>query len=70
MIKKSNYVVKDYTEIVNYLGEKIDTKLSWQYHVNDPSIKLNRANALLFSIRKYVRLKILRSIHFAICDSC
>ena len=38
-------------------------------HVNDLSIKLNRANALLFKMRKYVSLKILRSIYFAIFDS-
>ena len=48
------------TESVKYLGVKIDTNLSWQYHVNDLSIKLNRANALLFKMRKYV---ILRSIY-------
>ena len=36
------------TESVKYLGVKIDTNLSWQYHVNDLSIRLNRANALLF----------------------
>ena len=35
------------TESVEYLGVKIDTNLSWQYHVNDLSIKLNRA--MLFS---------------------
>ena len=52
------------TESVKYLGVKIDTNLSWQYHVNDLSIKLNRANALLFKMRKYVSLKILRSIYF------
>ena len=57
------------TESVKYLGVKIDTNLSWQYHVNDLSVKLNRANALLFKIRKYVSCKILRSIYFAIFDS-
>ena len=57
------------TESVKYLGVKIDTNLSWQYHVNDLSIKLNRANALLFKIRKYVSLKILTSIYIAIFDS-
>ena len=57
------------TESVKYLGVKIDTNLTWQHHVNDLSIKLNRANALLFKIRKYVSLKILRSIYFAIFDS-
>ena len=57
------------TESFKYLGVKIDTNLSWQYHVNDLSIKLNRANALLFKMRKYFSLKILRSIYFAIFDS-
>ena len=57
------------TESVKYLGVKIDTNLPWQHHVNDLSIKLNRANALLFKIRKYVSRKILRSIYFAIFDS-
>ena len=64
-------MVKDYIypipiENVKYLGAKIDTKLTWQYHVNDLSIKLNIANGLLFKMKKYVSLKILRSIYFAI----
>ena len=37
--------------------------------VNDLSIKLNRADALLFKIRRFVSPKILRSIYFAIFDS-
>ena len=51
------------TESVKYLGVKIDGNLSWQYHN-----KLNRAKALLFKMRKYVSLKILRSVYFAIFD--
>ena len=54
------------TESVKYLGVKTGRNLSWQYHVNDFSIKLDRANALLFKMRKYVSCKILRSIYFAI----
>ena len=46
------------TKSVKYLCEKIDTNLSWQYHLNDLSIILNRANALLFEVRKYVSLRI------------
>ena len=57
------------TESVKYLGVKIDTNLSWQYHINDLSIRLNRGNSLLFKMRKYISLKILRSIYFAIFDS-
>ena len=52
-----------------YLGVKIDANLSWQYQDNDLSIKLNRANAVLFKMRKYVKsLKVLRSIYFVISD--
>ena len=57
------------TESVKYLGVKIDTNLNWEYHVNDLSIKLNRANALLFKMKKYVSLKLLRSSYFVIFDS-
>ena len=56
-------------ESVKYLGVKIDANLSWQYPVTDLSIKLNSTNALLFKMRKYVSLKILRSIYLAIFDS-
>ena len=45
------------TESVKYLGVKIDANLTWQHHVNDLSTKLNRANALLFKMRKYLGLK-------------
>ena len=57
------------TESVKYPGVKIDTNLTWQHHINDLSIKLNRANALLFKTRNYVSPKILRSTYFAIFDS-
>ena len=40
------------TESVKCLGVKIDTNLSWQYHINDLSVKLNRANVLLFKMKK------------------
>ena len=55
------------TESVKYLGVEIDANFSWQYHVNDISVKLNRGNAVLFKMRKYV--KILRPIYFANFDS-
>ena len=45
------------TKSVKYLGVTIDTNLNWQYIVKGLSIKLNRANALLFKMRKYVSLK-------------
>ena len=54
------------TKSVKYLGVKIDTNLSWQYHINDLFIEMNRTNALLFKMRKCVNLKTLRSICFAV----
>ena len=46
------------TQSVKYLDVKIDTNFTWQHHVNDLSIKLKRANALLLkwenmSVLKY-----------------
>ena len=40
------------TESIKYLGVTIETNPSWQYHVNDLSIKLDRVNAVLFKMRK------------------
>ena len=54
---------------VKYLGIKIDENLNWKQHIHDITIKLNRANALLFTIRNYVNKHILRTIYFAIFDS-
>ena len=57
------------TGSVKYLGLKIGQHLTWQHHINDLSVKLNRANALLFKIRKFLDDKVLRSIYFAIFES-
>ena len=54
---------------IKYLDIKIDENLNWKQHIHDIAIKLNRANALLFTIRKYVNKHILRTIYFAIFDS-
>ena len=57
------------TESVKYLGVKIDANLSWQYHVYDFSIKINKSNALFFKMRKNVSCKLLASFNFVIFDS-
>ena len=56
-------------ETLRYLGVKIDANLNWQCQVNDLSVTLNKANAILFKIRKYATSKILRSIYFTIFES-
>ena len=53
---------------VKYLGIKIDGNLTWIDHIIDTAIKLNRANAVLFKIREFVSIKILKSIYYAIFD--
>ena len=50
------------TGSIKYLGVKSDEILSWQYYFNDLSIKLNRANTLLFKMRKYPSFKTLKFI--------
>ena len=58
------------TASVKCLVVKIDQHLTWQHHINDLSVELNRANnALLIKIRKFIEDKILRSIYFAIFES-
>ena len=53
---------------IKYLGITIDRYLHWYDQVNSIAVKLNRANALLLKIRKYVNMKTLRNIYFAIFD--
>ena len=54
---------------VKYLGVKIDGSLLWKSHIYYLSVKLNRANALLFKIRNLVNNSILRTIYFSIFES-
>ena len=56
------------TDSVKYLGVRIDENLNWK-HVSDITIKLNRANALLFKIRNFVNVKTLKTIYYTISDS-
>ena len=52
-----------------YLGIQIDQNLNWKDHINDIAVKLNRANFLLFKIRNFVNITILKTIYFSIFDS-
>ena len=57
------------TDIVKYLGVKINGNPLWKSHIVYLSVKLNRANALLVKIRNLVNNSILRTIHFSIFES-
>ena len=54
------------SQSVRYLGIKTDQNLNWKDHINNIAVKLNRANALLFKIRNFVNITILKTIYFAI----
>ena len=41
------------TASVKYLDAKVGHFLIWQHHINYLSVKLNRANVLLFKIRTF-----------------
>ena len=57
------------TDSVKYLGVEIDGNLSWKSHIDYLSVKLSRANALLFKVSYLVNSSILRTIYFAIFES-
>ena len=57
-------------ENVKYLGAKVNTNLNLQYHLNDVSIKLNRADALVVKMRKYVNLRYVIFPSFGSYFSC
>ena len=56
------------SQSARYLGIKTDQNLNWKDHINDVAVKLNRANALLFKIRNFVNIFILKIIYFVIFD--
>ena len=51
------------TNLVKYLGVKIDEHLTWKPHTYGISTKLNKANAMLSKIRHFVDQKTLKAIY-------
>ena len=56
------------TKSVKYLGIRIDESLTLNEHINDIAIKLNRANAMLYKVREFVNIRVLKLIYHAIFD--
>ena len=54
--------------MVKDLSTKIDENLNWKQNIHDVAIKLNRANALLYTIKNVVNRHALRTIYFPIFD--
>ena len=51
---------------VKYLGLFLDKNLSWDFHVNQLSKKLSRANGIIAKIRHFLPTKILISVYYSI----
>ena len=62
------FLLKKNVVKIKLSGKRIYPTANVKY-VDDISVKFNRANALLFKIRKFVDDKILKSIYFAIFQS-
>ena len=53
-------------ESVKYLGMYLDEHLSWEFHINQLSFKLSRANGILSKLRHYVPNNTLLQVYYAI----
>ena len=56
------------TKSVKYLGVEIAENFTWIDQINENAIKLNRANVILFKVRRVGKIKILKSVYCAIFD--
>ena len=64
------YILRLYkTKYLRYLGIKIDEILNWKIHIHDLASKLNRANAVLAKLRRFLNSEKLKSTYFAIFHS-
>ena len=51
---------------VKYLGIMIDSTLSWQTHIDKISKKMSRAIGLLYKIRPFINIKIMKTLYYSL----
>ena len=51
---------------IKYLGVIIDSTLSWKEHLNNLSKKLSRTIGIMYKLRPFVNLKIMKNIYHAL----
>ena len=51
---------------IKYLGILIDSTLSWKDHITNLSKKLSRSIGLLYKLRPFVNLKIMKNVYHAL----
>ena len=54
---------------IKYLGVLIDSTLSWTEHISNTSKKLSRAVGILYKLRPFVNLNIMKNIYYALIYS-
>ena len=57
------------TDLIKYLDITIDNKLNWKAHIDNIAVKLIRANKILYKVRDYVNIEIIKSIYHALIES-
>ena len=57
------------TNSVKYLGVILESKLTWQPHIEQISVKLSKACDMIFKLRHYVRLSTLKLIYYRMFHS-
>ena len=62
-IHKSAISEKDH---VKYLGIMIDSTLTWKVHIDNVSTKISKSIGLLYKIRHFVNLKIMRTLYYSL----
>ena len=55
----------DRVDCIDYLGIKIDEKLTWKQHIKHIEGKLSSACGAIYRLRKSVNLQCLRTFYFA-----
>jgi len=51
---------------IKYLGVLIDSHLTFKYHINELNKKIARSIGILYKLRPFVNLNILKSVYYAI----
>ena len=57
-------------KITKYLGVYLDQNLSWEHHMKQLKTKLSRSSGLLAKLRYYMSDDLLKTVYYAIFDSC
>ena len=54
---------------IKYLGLIIDDRLTWKFHINELCKKLNRSIGMLYKIRQYCPISVLKSLYHSLFGS-